>query len=227
MAAFCDAKDESGNPVVRVFVKGAAPAVIGRATSALAKGETDPLGRAAEPSGPTQEMAPPRQQGPADHGRRHEGHRPRDFDPDGDLLVPGPGPADDRAGRDDRPAPRRVAGRGPVRPGRQHPGPHGHRGRRGHRCGRRQAARHPRRGHPRHRAGGDVGGRAPGPDRRHRRGRPRGPRAQGADGRDPAQEGRGRRHDRATGSTTRRRSRPPTSASRWAPAPRSRRTPAA
>ena len=44
MAAFCDAKDESGNRVVRVFVKGAAPAVIGRATSALAKGETVPWG---------------------------------------------------------------------------------------------------------------------------------------------------------------------------------------
>ena len=42
MAAFCDAKDESGKPVVRVFVKGAAPAVIGRATSALAKGATVP-----------------------------------------------------------------------------------------------------------------------------------------------------------------------------------------
>jgi Ca2+-transporting ATPase len=44
MAAFCDAKDDAGNPVIRVFVKGAAPAVIGRATSALAKGETVPWG---------------------------------------------------------------------------------------------------------------------------------------------------------------------------------------
>jgi Ca2+-transporting ATPase len=42
MAAFCDATDESGNPVVRIFVKGAAPAVIGRATSALANGQTVP-----------------------------------------------------------------------------------------------------------------------------------------------------------------------------------------
>ncbi|HEY5980183.1 MAG TPA: cation-transporting P-type ATPase [Microlunatus sp.] len=40
MAAFCDAKDASGKSVVRVFVKGAAPAVIGRATSALTGGET-------------------------------------------------------------------------------------------------------------------------------------------------------------------------------------------
>ncbi len=44
MATFCDAKDETGNPVVRVFVKGAAPAVIGRATTALAKGEIRSLG---------------------------------------------------------------------------------------------------------------------------------------------------------------------------------------
>ena len=44
MATFCADKDESGRDVVRVFVKGAAPAVIGRATSALAKGETIPWG---------------------------------------------------------------------------------------------------------------------------------------------------------------------------------------
>ena len=39
MAVFCQAKDASGNPVVRVFVKGAGPAVIAKATSALANGE--------------------------------------------------------------------------------------------------------------------------------------------------------------------------------------------
>jgi Ca2+-transporting ATPase len=39
MAAFCSATDASGKTVVRVFVKGAAPAVIARATSALAKGD--------------------------------------------------------------------------------------------------------------------------------------------------------------------------------------------
>ncbi len=44
MAAFCQAKDDSGDPVVRVFVKGAAPAVIGRSTTALAKGESVPWG---------------------------------------------------------------------------------------------------------------------------------------------------------------------------------------
>ena len=44
MAVFCDAKDEGGNAIVRVFVKGAAPAVIGRATTALAKGASVPWG---------------------------------------------------------------------------------------------------------------------------------------------------------------------------------------
>ena len=42
MATFCEAKDDTGNPVVRVFVKGAAPAVISRASTALAKGESVP-----------------------------------------------------------------------------------------------------------------------------------------------------------------------------------------
>lgn len=42
MAVFCEAKDAAGAPVIRAFVKGAAPAVIGRATSALAKGASVP-----------------------------------------------------------------------------------------------------------------------------------------------------------------------------------------
>jgi len=40
MAVFADAKDESGKAVVRAFVKGAGPAVIGRAASALATSRT-------------------------------------------------------------------------------------------------------------------------------------------------------------------------------------------
>ena len=44
MAVFCDATDESGNAVVRAFVKGAGPAVIGRAASALANGKSVPWG---------------------------------------------------------------------------------------------------------------------------------------------------------------------------------------
>ncbi len=42
MATFCEAKDDAGNPIVRVFIKGAAPAVISRASTALAKGESVP-----------------------------------------------------------------------------------------------------------------------------------------------------------------------------------------
>ncbi len=85
MAAFCDTKDESGNTVVRVFVKGAGPAVIGRATSALAKGRTVPWG--------------PEQNARADQEMERLGGKglrvmaaamkdldPKDFDPEGDLL---------------------------------------------------------------------------------------------------------------------------------------------
>ncbi len=42
MATFTDAKDSGGKKVVRMFVKGAGPAVLARATSALAKGESVP-----------------------------------------------------------------------------------------------------------------------------------------------------------------------------------------
>ena len=44
MATFCDAKDDSGNPVVRVFVKGAGPAVIAKASTALAGGQSVAVG---------------------------------------------------------------------------------------------------------------------------------------------------------------------------------------
>jgi P-type Ca2+ transporter type 2C len=86
MATFHSAVDASGHPVVRCFVKGAAPAVTARVTGALAAGETvawdDGLsGRLREES---ERM-----------GR--EGHRvmaaavrdldPAGFDPDGDLLA--------------------------------------------------------------------------------------------------------------------------------------------
>ena len=198
MAAFCDAKDESGNPVVRVFVKGAAPAVIGRATSALAKGETVPWGEQQNHRA-DQEMERLGSKGLRIMAAAMKDIDPTGFDPEGDLLSTGPGPAADRTGRDDRSAPARVTGRGPIRPGRQHPCTDGHRRRRRHRCGHRQAAGHPRGGHPRHRPGRDVRRRAPRPDRHHRRGRTSGTRAQGADGRDPAQEGRRRGHDRRRG----------------------------
>ena len=45
MATFNQAKDAAGNDVVRCFVKGAAPAVLSRASTALANGAQRPLGR--------------------------------------------------------------------------------------------------------------------------------------------------------------------------------------
>ncbi|GGX80392.1 cation-translocating P-type ATPase [Streptomyces fructofermentans] len=86
MATFNSAVDASGRAVVRCFVKGAAPAVTDRASTALSGGSTVPWD--AELSGRAQE-----------HGERMggEGRRvmaaatrdldPADFDPDGDLLA--------------------------------------------------------------------------------------------------------------------------------------------
>jgi Ca2+-transporting ATPase len=85
MAAFCDTKDESGNPVVRVFVKGAAPAVIGRATTALAKGETRPWGEQQNQRA-DQEMARLGSKGLRIMAAAMKDIDPTDFDPDGDLL---------------------------------------------------------------------------------------------------------------------------------------------
>ena len=48
MAVFANAKDASGKAVVRAFVKGAGPAVIGRAASAPRRRQERPLGRRAE-----------------------------------------------------------------------------------------------------------------------------------------------------------------------------------
>jgi Ca2+-transporting ATPase len=85
MAAFCDAKDESGNPGVRAFVKGAGPAVIGRATSALAKGETVPWGEQ-ENQRADQEMARLGSKGLRIMAAAVKDIDPKDFKPDGDLL---------------------------------------------------------------------------------------------------------------------------------------------
>ncbi|WP_328444779.1 HAD-IC family P-type ATPase [Streptomyces sp. NBC_00386] len=85
MATFNSTVDPSGRPVVRCFVKGAAPAVTARATTALSGGATVPwdedLGRRADQQGERM----------GGEGRRVMAAAtrdldPADFDPDGDLL---------------------------------------------------------------------------------------------------------------------------------------------
>ncbi|MFZ0324225.1 MAG: cation-transporting P-type ATPase [Actinomycetes bacterium] len=85
MATFCEAKDASGNAVVRVFVKGAGPAVIGRATSALAKGETVPWGEQQNQRA-DEEMQRLGSKGLRVMAAAMKDIDPKDFDPDGDLL---------------------------------------------------------------------------------------------------------------------------------------------
>jgi P-type Ca2+ transporter type 2C len=85
MAAFCDTKDDGGRPVVRVFVKGAGPAVIGRATSALAKGQSVPWG-AQQDERASQEMERLGKKGLRIMAAARKDLDPGDFDPDGDLL---------------------------------------------------------------------------------------------------------------------------------------------
>ncbi|MGW6984748.1 cation-translocating P-type ATPase [Streptomyces sp. NPDC054932] len=86
MATFHPAADASGRQVVRCFVKGAAPAVMARATTALAAGETVPwdaglLRRAEEAS---ERMGGEGRRVMAAATRDLD---PDDFDPDGDLLA--------------------------------------------------------------------------------------------------------------------------------------------
>ena len=145
MATFNSATDASGRKVVRCFVKGAAPAVMGRAATALAAGASVPWDADLKKRA---EDAMLRMEG--------EGHRVmaaafRDLDPAD--LRPGRRPArprhrpgDDLPGRDGRPAPRRVQGGRAGCAERAHPGADGHRRRRHHRRGHRQAAGHPRNG---------------------------------------------------------------------------------
>ncbi|MGD9527527.1 MAG: cation-translocating P-type ATPase, partial [Pseudonocardia sp.] len=86
MAAFCDAQDASGNPVIRVFVKGAAPAVIGRATTALAKGESVAWGEEQNRRA-DQEMDRLGGKGLRIMAAAVKDIEPGAFDPDGDLLA--------------------------------------------------------------------------------------------------------------------------------------------
>jgi len=85
MAVFADAKDESGKAVVRAFVKGAGPAVIGRAASALANGKSVPWGHD-ESSRAAKEMDRLGGQGLRIMAAATRDIDPADFDPEGDLL---------------------------------------------------------------------------------------------------------------------------------------------
>ncbi len=85
MATFNSALDSSGSPVVRCFVKGAAPAVMGRATGALSAGKTLPW------TSELSERAHTQMQRMEGEGRRVMAAAMRDldppsFDPAGDLL---------------------------------------------------------------------------------------------------------------------------------------------
>ncbi len=85
MAVFADAKDASGKPVVRAFIKGAGPAVIGRATSALSNGESVPWGDEAN-SRAAKEMERLGGQGLRIMVAATKDLDPAGFDPEGDLL---------------------------------------------------------------------------------------------------------------------------------------------
>ncbi len=85
MAVFADAEDASGNAVVRMFVKGAGPAVIGRAAFALANGMSVPWGDQQNERA-NAEMARLGEQGLRIMVAATRDLDPSDFDPDGDLL---------------------------------------------------------------------------------------------------------------------------------------------
>ena len=85
MAVFCNATDETGKSVVRVFVKGAAPAVIAKASSALSHGASVPW------TDQQDDRSTKEQEQLASKGQRvmaaaMKDLDPAQFDPDGDLL---------------------------------------------------------------------------------------------------------------------------------------------
>ena len=85
MAVFCQAKDDQGHDVVRMFVKGAGPAVLGRVSTALVDGGskpwTDEAGKRADA-----EMARLGGKGLRVMAAAMKDLDPADFDPHGDLL---------------------------------------------------------------------------------------------------------------------------------------------
>ncbi len=85
MAVFADAKDASGKAIVRIFVKGAGPAVIGRAASALANGTSVAWGDE-QRTRSNEEMNRLGGQGLRIMVAATRDIDPTDFDPAGDLL---------------------------------------------------------------------------------------------------------------------------------------------
>ena len=85
MAVFANAQDASGKTIVRAFVKGAGPAVIGRAASALADGESVRWGEE-ENKRSNEEMERLGGKGLRVMVAATRDLDPADFDPDGDLL---------------------------------------------------------------------------------------------------------------------------------------------
>ena len=85
MAAFCSATDASGRQVVRCFVKGAAPAVMERATTALFEGASVPWDDNAAERGRV-EMERMEGEGKRVMAAATRDLDPADFDPEGDLL---------------------------------------------------------------------------------------------------------------------------------------------
>ena len=85
MATFNSATDAAGRPVVRCFVKGAAPAVMARAATALSAGRTIPwdagLSQRAQ-----EHMERMEREGQRVMAAATRDFDPADFDPDGDLL---------------------------------------------------------------------------------------------------------------------------------------------
>ena len=85
MAVFANAKDASGKAVVRAFVKGAGPAVIGHAATALANGESVPWDDQLNKRS-SEEMERLGGQGLRIMAAAMRDLDPAEFDPNGDLL---------------------------------------------------------------------------------------------------------------------------------------------
>ena len=85
MAVFANANDASGKPVVRAFVKGAGPAVIGRAATALANGQSVAWGDEQNKRS-SEEMERLGGQGLRVMVAARRDLDPTEFDPNGDLL---------------------------------------------------------------------------------------------------------------------------------------------